>query len=86
MNSELHEWQLQEAKNKFSQVVNLALNEGPQIITLRGKKTAVLISIDEYLRLNRSPGTLSEFFRQSPLMDSGIDLERDKEEGRDIDL
>ncbi len=89
MNSSIspsHEWQLQEAKNKFSQVVNLALHEGPQVITLRGKKTAVLISIEEYLRLTCPPGTLSQFFRQSPLMDSGIDLKRDKEEGGDIDL
>ncbi len=32
-------WQLQEAKNKFSQVVDCACNEGPQIVTRHGKET-----------------------------------------------
>jgi antitoxin Phd len=44
-------WQLQEAKNKFSHVVKKAVDSGPQIITLRGKETAVLISINEYRKL-----------------------------------
>ena len=44
-----HEWQLQEAKNKLSHVLNLAMHNEPQIITLRGKQAAVLISIDSYI-------------------------------------
>lgn len=86
MSTSFHEWQLQEAKNKLSQVVHCAMQDGPQIITLRGKKAAVLISIDEYQRLTHSSSSLLEFFRQSPLMDSGIDLTRDKDTGRDTDL
>jgi prevent-host-death family protein len=38
------EWQLQEAKNRLSQVLDSALRDGPQTITLRGKPTAVLVS------------------------------------------
>lgn len=86
MTALLHEWQLQEAKNKLSKVVNLAMEDGPQIITLRGRRAAVVISIDEYMNLTRSSSSLSEFFRQSPLMDSGIDLTRDSDTGRDVDL
>ncbi len=81
-----HEWQLQEAKNKLSHVLNLAMHNEPQIITLRGKQAAVLISIDSYIKLIRSTSSLSEFFRQSPLMDSDIDLTRDKDTGRDTHL
>ena len=38
-------WQLQEAKNRLSQLVDHAQHEGPQTITLRGKPTAVVISV-----------------------------------------
>jgi prevent-host-death family protein len=69
-------WQLQEAKNKFSEVIELALKQGPQLITRRGQKTAVVISYMEYAKTKKSQGTLSEFFRSSPLAD--IELERDK--------
>lgn len=82
-----HEWQLQEAKNKLSKVVSLAMNDGPQIITLRGQKAAVIISIDEYMSLTRSTKKLSTFFRESPLSGLDIDLTRSTDTGRDdIDL
>ncbi len=44
-------WQLQEAKNKLSEVVDTSLSQGPQIISRRGKNTAVLIGFDDYQRL-----------------------------------
>ncbi len=43
-------WQLQDAKNKFSEVVETSINSGPQIISRRGKDTAVVISFKEYQR------------------------------------
>ncbi len=64
------EWQLQEAKNKLSEVINLALTEGPQLITRRGEKTAVLLSYQDYEKLCKAQGRLSEFFRESPLSGS----------------
>ena len=65
-----NEWQLQEAKNKLSEVINLALSAGPQLITRRGEKTAVLLSYDDYEKLCKAQGKLSEFFRESPLSGS----------------
>lgn len=65
-----NEWQLQEAKNKLSEVINLALSNGPQLITRRGEKTAVLLSYEDYEKLCKSQGKLSEFFRESPLSGS----------------
>jgi prevent-host-death family protein len=44
-------WQLQDAKNKFSEVIDTSSVSGPQIITRRGKNTAVIISFKDYARL-----------------------------------
>lgn len=76
-------WQLQEAKNRFSEVVEDALNDGPQIITRRGVEAVVVLSYAEYRRLQASQMSLSEFFRQSPLVDAELDLSRDTSPQRD---
>lgn len=70
-------WQLQEAKNKLSEVVDAALTDGPQVITRRGIETAVLISAEEYRKLRVRQMTLLEFFRASPLVGAELDLTRD---------
>jgi antitoxin Phd len=79
-------WQLQEAKNRFSEVVNKALTEGPQTVTRHGQEIVVVLSKADYNRLKKSQGSLVEFFRQSPLVGIDIDLERDQSLPRDIDL
>lgn len=79
-------WQLQEAKNKFSEVVNEALAKGPQVVTRHGEKVVVILSREEYLRLKKGKPTLSEFFRQSPLVGVDLDLERDRSYPRDVQL
>lgn len=72
-----HIWQLQEAKNKFSEVVEAALNDGPQVITRRGADTAIVLSYADYRRLLLTQKRLSEFFRESPLAGVELDLTRD---------
>jgi prevent-host-death family protein len=47
-------WQLQDAKSRFSEFLNAALEQGPQIVTRRGIEEAVLVPIDEWRRLNQS--------------------------------
>lgn len=76
-------WQLQEAKNKLSEVVEEALTHGPQVITKRGVEAAVVLSYAEYRRLTLSQQKLSDFFRQSPLAGVDLDLQRDKSPARD---
>lgn len=44
-------WQLQEAKQQFSRLVEAARDAGPQIVTRHGREVAVLLSIEEYRRL-----------------------------------
>jgi antitoxin Phd len=76
-------WQLQEAKNKLSQLVDEAVKSGPQIITRRGVEVAIVLSVEEYRQLKTSKEKLSDFFRQSPLADIELDLTRDKSPVRD---
>lgn len=80
------EWQLQEAKNRLSQVVESALHKGPQTITLRGKPTAVLLSFEEFKRLTRPQTSLVQFFQNSPLHDVELDLARSTESSREVEL
>ncbi len=72
------EWQLQYAKKKFSEVVERALNDGPQLITYHGEKTVVVLSYEEYSKMKKSQTKLSEFFRASPFAKIDLDLKRDK--------
>lgn len=71
-------WQLQEAKNKLSEVVDAALKDGPQVITKRGADTAIVLSYAEYRRLLSTQKKLTDFFRESPLVGVELDLTRDR--------
>jgi prevent-host-death family protein len=79
-------WQLQEAKNRLSEVVRKARSEGPQIITLHGSAAAVVVSTQDYGRLSRPKGKLVDFFRSSPLVGVKLTFTRSKDTGRAIDL
>ena len=82
-------WQLQDAKARFSDVFSRARSEGPQFITRRGKEAVVMVSEEQYQRLvgkAHQPKSLLQFFRESPLVGVELDLDRDKDEGRDIEL
>ena len=80
-------WQLQEAKNKLSEVVEEAIEHGPQVISRRGAEVAVVLSYKEYLTLKKSRTNLAQFFLESPLRGSNLDLKRDRRPaGRDVSL
>ena len=79
-------WQLQEAKNKFSQVVREALDSGPQVVTRHGESVVVVLSSDEYDRLTKSQSDLVTFFRNSPAVGVDLDLARDHSAPRDFEL
>jgi len=80
-------WQLQEAKSKFSYVVNQALQKGPQIITRHGKEVVVIMSMDEYRKITKPHPFLIDLLLDSPLVNSDIDIDRDKNDfGRDVSL
>ena len=81
-----HKWQLQEAKNRFSEVVEEALHHGPQTVTRHGHETVIVLSIKDYRKLARPEKGLYEFLRNSPLRGVDLDLTRDKSLPRDIQL
>ena len=82
----MEQWQLQDAKNRFSEVVDKALQNGPQVVTRRGVETVVIMSVDEFHELTRMKTSIVEFFRKSPLRKTKLNLERNKEAPREIDL
>ena len=69
-------WQLQEAKNKLSELIDRAVSEGPQIITRHGIEVAVVMPFAQYKQLTAPQQRLGEFFLASPLRNSDLMLER----------
>jgi len=69
---------LQEAKSRFSELVERTLGDGAQIVTRRGKKVVVMLSYEEYCRLLARRANLAQFLLESPLAGSELALERDK--------
>ena len=79
-------WAVAEAKARFSQVIDLALTDGPQAITRNGRTAVVVVSAEEWQRKTKRQGSLADFFATSPLRGSGLRIERVKDKPRDIDL
>jgi hypothetical protein len=79
-------WQLQEAKTYFNKVVEEALHKGPQVIIYDSEESLILLSCHEYQKLAAPHTDLVDFFRNSPLYGVELDLERDKETSRKIEL
>jgi prevent-host-death family protein len=82
-------WQLQTAKAKFSDLFRRALAEGPQWVTRRGDEAVVVLSAESFERLrtrSRQSESLVEFFAESPLAKVSLDLDRNPDLGRKIEL
>jgi antitoxin Phd len=82
-------WQLQTAKAKFSEVFRLARSQGPQWVTRSGKEAVVVLASEEFERLTRrtkQSGSLVEFFANSPLAGLELNLDREPDFGRPVDL
>jgi prevent-host-death family protein len=78
-------WTVADAKARLTEVVEKARRDGPQIITKNGRSAAVLVSIEEWERKTARSGSLAEFLLASPLRGAGLDLERSKDEAREIE-
>ena len=82
-----NKWQLQEAKNRFSEVVEEALLHGPQVVTRHGEEKVVILSVKDYWKLrggNRD--SLADFLLNSPLRGADLEIIRNKSLPRDIVL
>ena len=79
-------WKLQDAKAQFSKVVDDSKRFGPQMVTRRGKRAAVVISVKEFESLTSKKPLFSEFLLKCPKMDSGFEFERQKDFPREVNL
>lgn len=79
-------WKLQDAKAKFSQVVENALKMGPQYVTRRGREAVVILSVKEYQKITTKKPTLKEFLLSCPKMDDDFEFERQKDFSRDVEF
>jgi len=82
------QWQLQEAKARFSEVVRRAKQEGPQHVTVHGREEVVIIGADDFRRLSGEPTgeALVDALRTSPHRSTSIEPPRVRMPVRDVDL
>ena len=59
-------WQLQEAKTRFSEVVERAISQGVQTVTKHGRPAVVIVSIEEYQRSQPPKKSLLAALRECP--------------------
>lgn len=80
-------WQLQEAKQRFSEVVRKAHDEGPQFVTRHGQEVAVILDMAEYRHLRGDEPDFKEFLLNSPPWGDWIELPpREMDMPREVDL
>jgi antitoxin Phd len=76
------QWQVQEAKQRFSEVLRRAQSDGPQVITRHGKEVAVIIDGTEFHKLTDELPDFKEFLRAGPPFDD-LDLSRPEDRPRE---
>jgi prevent-host-death family protein len=88
-----HHWQIQEAKQRFSEMIRAVTTEGPQVITRHGEDVAVVVDIGEYRRLTRPAVDIANILLGGPKLDNSaadvfaeIEAERKADFGRPVDL
>lgn len=78
-------WQLQVAKQKFSDLVRRTLDEGPQVVSRHGEAVVVVVSVEEYRRLTEGESDFKDFLLSGP--DPGrLDIRRANEPARAVEL
>ena len=82
----MHNWQLQDAKAKLSELVKSAITDGPQNITVHGKSAVVVLSRKDYDKLIKPKKSFIKLLRDSPLVGLDLNLKRDKSKNRDVNL
>jgi antitoxin Phd len=85
MEAVMHTWQLQEAKSRFSEVVDLTLKEGPQLVTRSGEEAVVILAAKDYRRLSGQTTNLMDCLLNAPRGEPLV-LDRSRESIRDLVL
>jgi prevent-host-death family protein len=78
-------WQLQEAKQRFSEVVRAAHAQGAQFVTRHGEEVAVVLDIAEYRRMTGAEVEFKDYLRSAPDLDA-LEIVRPGQPARGIDF
>lgn len=78
-------WQVQEAKQRFSELIRRTLDEGPQVVTRHGQEVVVVVAADQYRSAQQERPDFKEFLLSGPYVDD-LEIERSRELPREIDL
>lgn len=78
-------WQLQEAKQKFSEMIRRAMTEGPQTVTKHGDEVVVVLAIDTYRRLLGDIPEFKAYLASAPDLEA-LELNRDDTPARVVEL
>lgn len=77
-------WQLQDAKQRFSELVRTALDEGPQTVTRNGEEVVVVVPAEAW-HTAQPARDFKQFLVEGPSFDD-LDLTRRVQYARDVDL
>ncbi len=78
-------WTVAGAKAKLSELIKQAHDE-PQTITKNGEPSVIVVSVEEWKRKTARKGSIAEFLLSSPLRRAEIEIGRDKDQPRELDL
>jgi antitoxin Phd len=81
----MNTWQLQEAKSRFSELVELVLKQGPQMVTKRGQDAVVIVSAQTYRQINGQTNDLVDTLLSAP-RGKALEFDRSREKIRDVQL
>ena len=81
-------WQVQEAKQRFSEMIRAVTSQGPQVITRHGEDIAVVIDVSQFHRLTRAAINLTDVLLGGPKVDDSIvdvfaEIEAERKAGRE---
>jgi antitoxin Phd len=85
-NKQKNIWQIQEAKAKFSELVEDASTKGYQTITKKGEPIAVILSKKEFDKMTRPKASFLKFFKAAPYQEIELDIQRLQDLSRELDL
>ncbi len=78
-------WQLQEAKTRLSELIEVAHKDGPQVITRHGRERAVVLSVEDYRAMVGRQPDLKAWLLGGPKVEEWV-IERERDTGREVEL
>ena len=81
----MNKWQLQEAKNKLSHLIEVAMSGNPQMITKRGEDAVVLLGIKDYIKLQGTKKSFKKLLLEGVKVDD-LEITRSKSGNRELEL